>query len=346
MRGAVAFGAILLLAAACGNDEGGAAAPGDASADGRCAPVTMSGWMPTWRPPAQPSAVCTDAQLERQFALCEAATATEAECFAWNRDPANSACFQCLYSTEDEPTYGPVIYMKNRSRTVNIAGCLALLDGDRSAAGCGAEYQASSECRQASCIQSCPVYDEFQQCMQTSGRTVCAKYSIGNVCGDASMYAKCLDFDSFEDYYRSFARLFCGTPLDAGAPQDSGPARDSGSPDGSTTQDASTPQDSGGPRDGATPQDSGTPQDGATPRDAATQDAVMTPDGDASRDGDASSDGGPLQLHASRAPVQMGARPTAARPGRETSGRPVLRFPERIVNDTPAGAGIGRALGR
>ncbi len=222
---------LFALLGACGDEQVEAVPAVDGSSMRICAPQNMSAWKPTWRPPELPLAACTNAQLASAFLACESSTSTTAECFAWNRDPANAACLQCLYSTEDEPTYGPVIYLKNRARIANIPGCVALLEGDRSAAGCGAELQAYYSCTDAACVAHCTVFEELQRCERNAGPSVCASYGPGNVCGDPSMYAQCLEHDSFEDYYVAFARMFCGMPAADG---------------GSTTSDGGSPRDAGG----------------------------------------------------------------------------------------------------
>ena len=208
----------------------------------------MSTWKPTWRPPELPRAACTSAQLASVFYACESDTSTTAECFAWNRAPANAGCLQCLYSTEDEPTYGPVIYLRNRVRAANIPGCIALLENDSSPAGCGAELQADFLCEDEACMANCTVFEELAKCEVKAGGGVCARYRPGNACGDPSMYSKCLDHDSFEDFYVAFARMFCGVPAaDGGSiPSDvaslslhGGASRDGGTIDASLGIDRS-----------------------------------------------------------------------------------------------------------
>jgi hypothetical protein len=228
MRVARAWATLLVLAqvGACGDDQG-APVTVDASTSRICTPQDVSGWKPTWRPPELPRAACTNAQLAGVISACESVTSTNAQCSAWNRDPANAACLQCLYSTEDEPTYGPVIYLKNRYTAVNIPGCIALLDADRSPSGCGAELQAFYSCADAACMANCTTSAELEKCETNAAPTVCFKYRPGTVCGAPSMYAQCLDHDSFEDYYLAFARMFCGTPAadGGGTSPDGGAAR-------------------------------------------------------------------------------------------------------------------------
>lgn len=238
MRSARVWAMVLVLGplGACSDDEAPAKVPADASADGACGPQNMSAWRPTWRPPEPPRPACTDQQLEREFAVCESATASNAECFAWNRDPANAACLQCLYSTEDEPTYGPVVYLKNRSRVVNIPGCIALVEGNSGPTSCGAEVQAYYSCQESACLTTCVAFADFDKCQPVAAATVCAQYGPGAVCDAPSTYDPCTGQDSFDTYFKIFARMFCGMAApDGGSAPDGGVPRDGG--DGGRTPD-------------------------------------------------------------------------------------------------------------
>ena len=227
---------VLAFAGACGDPDGWLVqATVDGSSIRTCAPQDVSRWKPTWRPPELPRAACTNAQLANVFLACESATSSTSACLGWNHDPANAGCLQCLYSTEDEPTYGPIIYLRNRDRLVNAPGCIALLDGDRSPAGCGAEVQAHFSCQDEACMANCTTFEELHQCEEKAASSVCAQYRPGKVCGDPSMYSKCLDHDSFDDFYVAFARMFCGVPAadGGGTSPDGGAARDEGTIDAS-----------------------------------------------------------------------------------------------------------------
>ena len=227
---------------ACGDESPPTTLPGDAAAgDAGCAP-DVTGWSPSWKPPAVVRRACTDAQIDTQFDLCEsAASDTAAECAAFNRDPANARCRECLYATEDESTYGPLVYLRNRVLRINIAGCLALADGDLGVAGCGARMQAYQACSDAACMQSCATFEDFQRCAQAAQNTVCAQYRDESACIDPATYAPCLDHATYEQFYRAMAQLFCGvgfpgSDADGGdggdGAGDAGSARDGGGADG------------------------------------------------------------------------------------------------------------------
>jgi hypothetical protein len=204
--------ALALLAVACGQDEPEPATTVDAATpDAGCAPKSATGWKPTWRPPEVRLNSCTEGQIDRQFTLCEGAGGTAEECASFNRDPANAACRSCLYSTEDETTYGPIVYLRNRSEVVNVSGCIAIVDGNLSATGCGAQWQAYESCAENACIESCVAFEDFQRCTTQARSTVCRAYDNVSACAEPSTYDVCLGPATFEGLFRATARLFCGT---------------------------------------------------------------------------------------------------------------------------------------
>jgi hypothetical protein len=227
MKATIALGLGLSLMSGCGQDDG---APGlvDAASDGGCRPQTATSFSPTWKPPQAMPNDCSDAQIDDEFTRCESASATVAECTAFNRDPANARCRACLYSTEDERTYGPLVYLKNRVLSVNVAGCLALADGNLGAAGCGARLQAFESCKDAACIRSCAAFDDYQRCTTEAGNTVCLSYVDDAACRDPATYAFCLDNATFEAFYRSLAKVFCGSGFPGSGIPDGGRGMDGG----------------------------------------------------------------------------------------------------------------------
>ncbi len=216
----------------CGDD--GTPGPSDAAvSDGGCAPQSASGYSPVWKAPQAMANVCTDFQIEEEYRLCESASGSAAECRVFNRDPANARCRSCLYSTDDESTHGPLIYLRNRVLTVNVPGCLALADGNLGPTGCGAQVQAHEACKDAVCMDRCVAYADYAGCVSEAANTVCRSYLDDSACGEPAIYAPCLDHASFEDFFRSLAKLFCGAGFpgsgsDAG--RDAGGGSDARSP--------------------------------------------------------------------------------------------------------------------
>jgi hypothetical protein len=200
---------LLLVLSGCG-ENGEPRGSSDASVDGGCAPPSSHPFTPTWRPPRAAPHACTDAQVETDLTLCRGTTSSGSECAAWNRDPGNAACRACLYATEDESAYGALVILKNRFLRANVAGCLALRDGNLGATGCGARWQAFQACGDAACMASCVDPAAFQGCAQLASSGICKSYDDQSSCGESGMYAPCLDHATFEDFFRAMAKIFCG----------------------------------------------------------------------------------------------------------------------------------------
>jgi hypothetical protein len=202
----------LLAVAACGGDDSSAPpSPTDGGTrDASCEPRLPNPWAPRWHPPRTVLRACTDAQIESMYTLCESDSAYSVACAAFNRDPANAACLRCLYTTEDEDTYGPLVYLRNRTLRVNVEGCLALADGHLDASGCGAQVHGFVACSDAACMTSCAAYDDFVRCSDAAEKSVCLPFRLSSACGDPAAYDPCLDFTTFAEGYRAIAKLFCG----------------------------------------------------------------------------------------------------------------------------------------
>ena len=89
-------------------------------------------------------------------------------------------------------------------------GCIASLDHDVSARGCGARVQASSACADAAC-SACQPYEKFIECRRKAYTTVCRTHYLDSVCQFRPEYATCTDYETNEQYFRSVVNLFCGT---------------------------------------------------------------------------------------------------------------------------------------
>lgn len=192
--------------------------------EGGCAPQSVAGFAPTWRPPRAMRGACSDAQIETELSVCRSSAATTAGCAVFARDPANAACRECLYATEDESSFGPVVILKNRLLRVNVAGCLALADGNLAPTGCGAGLQTFQACGDAACMASCTDLLGFEPCMAQAGEGICRSHDSQSGCGEPAVYEPCFGHGSFDDFFRAIGRIFCG----AGFP----PRGDAGASDG------------------------------------------------------------------------------------------------------------------
>jgi hypothetical protein len=195
------------------------AEPTDALA---CQPAAVGGLNTTWAPPAAPTSVCTQVQLQSLYAACEQGTVQT--CRSFETDPANAACAQCVYTVEGDARFGPVVTLSSGERWANVGGCIALTDGDDSATGCGAKYFASEKCADVAC-NGC-VGQDRTDCTSAAQHTVCSAYVEAAVCALRPASAGCIA-SSFEEAFLALGTIFCAAPSDGGA-----------APDGSTSDES------------------------------------------------------------------------------------------------------------
>ena len=200
---------VVVTLAGCGDDASPPAADGGLDAAAECTPRLPAGWAPRWKPPRAPTPdACSEDQILREYAACEGAMATTATCAPFRNDPANAACIACLFSAEADSSYGAIIRVGASWKT-NTAGCIALVDGDSSASGCGARVQAASACYDAAC-DGCQPFDSYIQCREQALGTVCRPHYLDAVCLLRPAYSGCTAYVINEEYFKAIARLFCG----------------------------------------------------------------------------------------------------------------------------------------
>jgi hypothetical protein len=235
---------IALLPGGCGGGgEAGAGTPlpcieEPKTGSGNCLPELSFCWLPNWKPPRPDPTACTEAQVLDDKSKCWGAD-FDPTCSAFERDPANATCLQCLFSSSDEPTYGALILLPNGGLHSNVPGCLALVDGDTSSNGCGARYQAYEQCLDAACMQNCASYDDYTSCSTVAALGVCAPFLRAAVCRLRPAYAPCMNYIVFDEFFFATARAFCILPIDAGTGDDSGASPDDGGETGTPVPEAS-----------------------------------------------------------------------------------------------------------
>jgi hypothetical protein len=204
-----------LLGCGGGNNAGPPADGGScgqepiAAGDAACGPALAACWAPAWKPPNAPAAgVCTEAQVTDLLAKCWGDT-FDPDCDVFERDPANAACLACIFSTEEDPRYGAVIHLASRRVRTNEAGCMALVDGDMSATGCGAKLQASQQCSEAACARCAVSEDQYDQCWEESFSSSCVYVLADAVCWRRPIYAICTRYNTFQEAFAAMARIFC-----------------------------------------------------------------------------------------------------------------------------------------
>ena len=210
-------------------DLGGAGGSSGAAASGAsaCEVPSAAGYEPTWTPPRAPLAgVCTEQQVAMEWNFCENSSALfdVQACRAFDVDPANAACLGCLFGALGATDLGAVLVLPEGQWIANRAGCIALVDGDSSATGCGAKTQAADVCQYTACLAACtaPVSNaDFAACEKTARNGACRAYVDQAACSQLPRYASC-SYSDFSEYYRAMADLFC--PSEPGGAAEGGAA--------------------------------------------------------------------------------------------------------------------------
>jgi hypothetical protein len=226
------FTALAAALSACGGDDTAnpvpppdAATPVDGSndttlpdvADGAaCTPRDLTGFTPTWTPPAGfHQKKCSKAQ-NATIAACLQVNADRAACTAFFGASENAECLRCASAPEN-----------------HFGGCVALATGDLSPSGCGAKFDALIECSNYACA-GCPLPTPFAlDAGNSEGAGICAAGAQNGACKPYADAARCTSgllsdggpaaVCNHPGDVAYFAELFCGdVPSDAGldAPSD------------------------------------------------------------------------------------------------------------------------------
>lgn len=206
-----------------------------------CKPGDVSTFKPEWIVPndIQPNA-CSAQEIDDYYSKCyDTNTSNTTACSAFTK--ASAPCVKCMVTVSTATKWGALI-STDGVITANIGGCIALKDGDKTATGCGAKYQATYQCGLAACETNCPVtsddpksFPAYQKCLSDAKKTVCKTYEDAKCKSAAPGDAIDLCQDSpsgFADYFVTMGKVFCG-----------GYASDGGAPDSGSD---AAPVDSGG----------------------------------------------------------------------------------------------------
>jgi hypothetical protein len=202
---------------------------GDDASDGvpdagpTCAPVQLSA-DPVVGPPHDPQAACSLADLEEYWTACGQQEASPATCNGFKK--AHDTCALCIDSSSDDAELGPVVFYDHPSmRVLNVAGCMALIEGTTD--HCGGFYQSWQACTYAACAKCPESAAAIASCTQEATNQVCQ--------GEASLFAStcqrhfidprakqaeqtCFGSgQSLHDDFMRVAQVFCLDPGDAGA---------------------------------------------------------------------------------------------------------------------------------
>src|SRR5262249_36154149 len=127
----------------------------DASACGTLEDPT--GYTHTWQPPNVQKGKCSATQLDAFKTEYWGAGASAPSRTAFETN--NPDCFACLISKATDPTRGALIHYAVHGDLFNgnVSGCVAIVDGDLSETGCGAQTQRDLECEEAACLPICVI---------------------------------------------------------------------------------------------------------------------------------------------------------------------------------------------
>ncbi len=222
-------------------------------AQSTCKPGDISAFKPEWIPPnpVNPTA-CSAQEITDYYAKCyDATTSTTQACTAFQNAAKN--CVKCMVTVSTATKWGALI-STDGVITANIGGCIALKEGDVTANGCGAKYQATYQCGLAACEANCPILSDdnnvsfkaYQKCLSDAKKTVCKTYEDAKCKSTAPGDAVDLCQDQaqgFQDYFTIMGTVFCGGYTSDGGVSDAG--SDASSSDASSS-DASSDAGGGG----------------------------------------------------------------------------------------------------
>jgi len=174
-----------------------------------CVPDLPDAYAPTWISPSAPSAACTTTQIQELYDDCHGPNQSPSACNAFVAVPANATCQSCMETPIGSTTYGAMIaWHDGASLEANIGGCMALLDGDLGASGCGTKYEAWDGCVIAACSY-CPG-GTYESCAVPARSGPCgASESAAQTCANDPTYATCVSQPTFEDFFKTFGAMFC-----------------------------------------------------------------------------------------------------------------------------------------
>jgi hypothetical protein len=228
--GAPAGGSAAAAGAGLSEIGGSGASAASSGAPGACVTPSADGYQPMWTPPSAPMVgACTEQQVSREYAVCQPSSGTydKNACRAFDVDPANSTCLGCMFGVLGSAALGAILIQPSGQWLANRAGCIALIDGDSSATGCGAKTQAAGVCENFACSASCTPQASsanFAACEMASFSGTCTDYFSKAACAQLPRYASC-EYSTFADNYNAMADLFCvsGPSGSAGGAAGAGP---------------------------------------------------------------------------------------------------------------------------
>jgi len=203
-----------------GGTAPGLSACGTPSTPPTCAPGSLSGFNPTTPAPKPPATACQAGQITQIYNDC----LNGGTCLEQEPGEPGYGCYQCLFSNETDATWGPLVLDANEIATLNMGGCLELLEPCNSA--CAAAFENDYECEEYACASNCAAsinasgsLTEFNACTTAIDDCTpgCATYSHETLCwnyltGSEHPGSVCFPSASatFEQALLAIGPVFCG----------------------------------------------------------------------------------------------------------------------------------------
>jgi hypothetical protein len=196
---------------------------GDAGPALACPPASLGSWKasPYHHASAAQPAACTTALIADFYASCLGPSASTTACnptWGTGEDTAHQTCQGCLVTPESAATWGALVSFGS-TVSLNVAGCIELLDPGAPGVTCATFVQQADECEHRACDATCPVTDDasfanWRACVSAAGTSVCAAYAGPAGCAqsqhDAGPALRCVNGATFEEQYAAIAAVFCG----------------------------------------------------------------------------------------------------------------------------------------
>jgi hypothetical protein len=178
-----------------------------------CAPVNIAGYTPSALvPPNTPTLACAAGDLETFYDACIAQNLVGPTCLTFETDAG--VCAQCLLSAVSASSWGPVV-VRNGNPTLNVAGCMALVQHDQSSTSCAQLAANEQGCEEYACDNVCPNTIDggelaYEQCTEIAASGECRSY-VNAECDPADAGVQvCVPSALDETTFAAFASVFCG----------------------------------------------------------------------------------------------------------------------------------------
>jgi len=178
-----------------------------------CAPVSVESYVPApMTPPSPPAAACSAGELSSFWSACLEQGLGSSACAAFAASDAT--CAACLVSQSTDATWGPVVKTPQATK-LNVAGCMALVQGDASETSCAQRASDEIGCEAYACDGVCPVTPDagesaYEACVQGAAAGGCHAYLDAECDAADAGVSACIATAEQESKFVALAAIFCG----------------------------------------------------------------------------------------------------------------------------------------